>query len=262
MASFTGVDDNTTQQMQDVGDEVTIALSGTYNMTILFQREVGAPGSGAYETLRTYTTANATVAEKHTTQRYGEKLRLYVAVDTSGTCVAVLSDVFSKGHGELAIRDAVGNDLLGFDQAGLLRYGGERHVSGGVVTVTASVTLTAAAHAGRILVGNAAAGMTVTMPLATGTGDVYTIFVGTTISSNSFIITKARSDVFNGAVALSTDIAGVTILANAADDTITMSGSTTGGVVGSWVRLTDVASAVWMLEGALCSTGNEADPMS
>jgi len=130
------------------------------------------------------------------------------------------------------------------------------------IAVTASLTLTKARHAGNVVVCNAAAGMTATLPASAGDGSVYTLFVGTTVTSNSFIVAAAGSDVINGGVGLATDIAGVTILANAADSTITMSGSTTGGVVGSWVRLTDVSAGVWMLEGFLCSTGAEADPMS
>ena len=41
-----------------------------------------------------------------------------------------------------------------------------------------------------------------------------------------------------------------------------MSGSTTGGVKGSWVKVTDVTSGIWMLEGFLISTGSEATPFS
>jgi hypothetical protein len=101
------------------------------------------------------------------------------------------------------------------------------------------------------------------MPAATGTGDVYTIFFGTTVSSNDYIVQAASSsDVFNGGVSISTNIAGVTMLAAATTDTITMNGSTTGGLVGSWVQLTDVASGVFMLDGFLCSTGTEATPFS
>lgn len=45
-------------------------------------------------------------------------------------------------------------------------------------------------------------------------------------------------------------------------DTITMSGSTTGGVRGSMVELQDVASGIWMVRGSLVSTGAEATPFS
>ena len=61
---------------------------------------------------------------------------------------------------------------------------------------------------------------------------------------------------------MSTDISGVTILANVNDDTVTMNGSTKGGVKGTWLRFTDVATGIFMLEGFLCATGTEADPFS
>ena len=51
-------------------------------------------------------------------------------------------------------------------------------VSTGVVNVTdATVTLSQATHANRVVTLNRAAGVTVTLPAATGTGDVYTIAI-------------------------------------------------------------------------------------
>lgn len=118
-------------------------------------------------------------------------------------------------------------------------------------------------HAGAVVTVNRAAGTTITLPASIGKGDEYTFYVGTTISSNSFIVKVANStDTFAGGVAISTDIAGVTMLAGGTDDTITMSGSTTGGVAGSWVKVTDVAVGKWMLGGFLASTGSEANPFS
>jgi hypothetical protein len=49
---------------------------------------------------------------------------------------------------------------------------------------------------------------------------------------------------------------------SATTDTITMNGSTTGGVVGSWVKMKDVATGFWRLEGGLVCTGTEATPFS
>lgn len=128
---------------------------------------------------------------------------------------------------------------------------------------TASFTAGGGNPAGKVYILNAAAGLTVTMPAASGTGNKYIFHVGTTVTSNNYVIQAASaSDVFNGGVAISTDIAGVTMLAAATTDTITMNGSTTGGLVGSRVELTDVASGVWSLSGFLCSTGVEATPFS
>lgn len=130
------------------------------------------------------------------------------------------------------------------------------------IAITASTTLTEF-HAGAEVVMNAAAGLTVTLPAATGTGRVYMISAGTTVTSNNYIIQVANAtDTIAGGVAISTDIAGVTMQAAGTDDTITMNGTTTGGIAGSWVRLTDTASGSWKLEGVLVSSGVEADPFS
>jgi len=132
------------------------------------------------------------------------------------------------------------------------------------INVTAStLTVDRDNHAGAVVTVNRAAGCVVTLPASTGKGDEYIFYVGTTISSNSFIVKVANStDTFAGGVAISTDIGGVTMLAGGTDDTITMSGSTTGGVAGSWVKLTDVAVGKFMVGGFLASTGTEATPFS
>ena len=129
-------------------------------------------------------------------------------------------------------------------------------------SLTASATLNRS-HAGAVVTLDAAAGLTVTLPAATGTGDAYTIVVGTTVTSNSYIVRVASaSDIMQGAVAVSTDIAGVTCPTTSTSDTITMSGTTTGGIKGSTIVLTDVASGVWAVGGALVSSGVAATPFS
>lgn len=265
MASLTGVGDSVTLDVADRGETVTIAISGTYNMTLLFQREKGSPGSGSWETLKTYTTANATVSEDYVTQSYNESLRVYVSVDTSGTAVVTLTDSDKTVD---SIKDAVGNDLVTFKQSGVVLPAG-LDVTGPVegptpVNVTTStVTITADEHAGRVVTLNRAAGVTATLPAATGTGNVYKFFVGTTVTSNDDIIQVANAtDVIQGVLAVVTDIAGVVVNTTATSDTITMNGSTTGGVIGSYVEITDVASGFFACTGALVATGAEATPFS
>jgi hypothetical protein len=262
MASFTAVGDTVELQTYDKGDTVRIALSGTYAMTITLQLEQGAPGSGSWSTLKTVSgAANATVAIDHTTTDYNQKLRLLVTVDTSGTCTATLTNTSNQTVKEF--KDRVGNALMTLSQKFTKIHGGLVRASGAIVNTTAALTLTEKAHAGRIVTLNSTTGRAITLPEATGTGNVYTIFVGTTVSSGSHtVVAPSAATSFIGGVGISTDIAGVTILANTGDDTITMSGSTTGGVLGSWVRFTDVASGIFMLEGFLCATGHEADPFS
>ena len=131
------------------------------------------------------------------------------------------------------------------------------------ITTTAALTMTRGHHGNTVVVLDSSTGRTLTLPASSGSGDVYTVYVKTTVSSGSHVIQVANStDVMNGGVAISTDIAGITMLAAATSDTITLSGTTTGGLAGSWVRFTDVVAGFWMLEGFLCSTGAEATPFS
>lgn len=259
MASFTSVGDNTELQMVEKGENVDIAISGTYNMTIAFQREVGSPGSGSWETLKTYTTANATVADTHITQKHDEKLRLIVQVDTSGTATATLTDGLDKTVTDYKTLGGV--SVMETRQSGLYL---KKSLSGPPpVTLTASDTITEAEHAGRVINLSAAAGLTVTLPAATGTGNIYRFFVLTTVTSNNYIIQVANAtDVIQGVITVATDTSGITVPTAATSDTITMNGTTTGGVIGGYLILQDVSSGFFSITGGLNATGVEATPFS
>jgi hypothetical protein len=256
MASFTTVADVINLTVPDAGEDILVNLSGTYNMVIELQKKVG---EGAWKNIQSWSTANATVAAYYTTKTQGENLRLIVTTDTSGTCTALLTDKSDKvlhQFGGVGISTPVQIAQSGIN----LNGNGLRGT--GVKSYAASHTLTQAENAGKINVFNVAGGMTFTLPAALGTGDVYTFFVSTTLTSSGIIAAASASDVILGGVSISTDIAGVTMLSAATSDTITMNGTTTGGLLGSWVRLTDAASGQWMLEGFLKSSGTEATPFS
>jgi hypothetical protein len=132
-----------------------------------------------------------------------------------------------------------------------------------VSLTTTPVTITAASHANRTIVLNKADALACTLPAATGTGNVYTFIVGTTASGGSYTIVRAGSDVIKG-TAFGDDGDGEPAngwsTTNAT--TITMDGSTQGGVAGDTVILTDIASAVWAVRAHLTQTGTEATPFS
>jgi len=141
--------------------------------------------------------------------------------------------------------------------------------SGSVVDVTdATVTLTAAAHAERLVTLSRAAGVTGTLPAATGTGNVYRILTKTTVTSNSNKIQAASAaDSFVGlAFGVDTDAegaSGYTWNADANDDTVTMDGSAQGGVAGDLWVITDYATGLFHVLGYLTqSGGSEATPFS
>lgn len=261
MASFTGVGNTTSLGVSAKGETVRVALSGTYAMVIKLQVEQGAKGSGAYLTVKEFSEVNATVAYDHVTTAQNEQIRLIVTTDTSGTCTATLTETSNLSM--KTFKDRLGNNLLTLTQKFTKIHGGLVRESGGVVNTTVALTLNEEDHAGRIVTANHATGFAITLPEATATGNVYTVFYGTTVGSgNATIVAPSGDTSFIGGVSVSTDIAGVTVLANAADDTITMNGSTKGGVKGTFLRFTDVEAGIFMVEGFLCATGTEADPFS
>ena len=141
--------------------------------------------------------------------------------------------------------------------------------SGSVVNVTgASVSLTAATHGERLVTVDKADGCAVTLPAAAGTGNKYTVIIGTTITSNSTTIKAANaSDSFYGlAFGVDTDAegaSGYTWNADSGDDTVTLNGGATGGIAGDSFTFTDFAANKWHVHGEITqSGGSEATPFS
>jgi hypothetical protein len=131
-------------------------------------------------------------------------------------------------------------------------------------SLTASKTLTRS-DANRVNVINAAAGLTLTLPAATGTGDVYKFLIGTTVTSNDVIIQVADADTTMTGLAISAADGGNSVNGwetAATSDTITFDGSTTGGILGDHVELIDVAADTWAVIIHSSSTGTEATPFS
>jgi hypothetical protein len=134
------------------------------------------------------------------------------------------------------------------------------------VSATGS-TLTCAmdTHAGRTIVITAAAGCAVTLPNATGTGSVYRFILGATVTSNSTTIKVANStDVMTGrAFVISDGAAAVLGYATAASsDTITLNGTTTGGIIGDHIEIIDMIAGTFGVSVLTAATGTEATPFS
>lgn len=131
-----------------------------------------------------------------------------------------------------------------------------------------TISLTAAAlsldlrHADAVVNANKADGWTVTLPAAAGSGAVFKVHVGTSITSSAGVVAALGTDVVTGSIFVATDSSGTPFLTSATSDKLSMNGGTTGGIVGSMVELTDVASGVWHVGGFLISTGAEATPFS
>ena len=140
-----------------------------------------------------------------------------------------------------------------------------------MVTLTADTTITNAAHAGRILLmgevgGDASA--TFTLPAATGTGAEFK-FIVSVVNTSNYVIQVTGDDTIDGSVVVTNDSTdgGTASLISwptvAASDTITLDGTTTGGVnIGDYVLLTDIATDQYSVSGLLNASGTEATPFS
>ena len=142
----------------------------------------------------------------------------------------------------------------------------------GIVVLTATDAITEAEHAGKTLSmaevgGNAAC--TFTLPAATGTGNVYKFIVGVVNTSNYIIKVADATDTIDGQVIVTNDsTAGGTASViswptAATSDTITLNGTTTGGVgIGDYIELTDLIANQYVVSGMLKASGTEATPFS
>lgn len=133
-------------------------------------------------------------------------------------------------------------------------------------TLTASTTITAEQHDGQtLLMGASGAALTFTLPAASGTGAKFKFRVSVVNTSNYVIQVANSTDVMAGGVIMCNDsdssVSGWETVA--ASDTITLNGTTTGGVnKGDWIELEDIASGVWGVAGTITGSGTEATPFS
>lgn len=127
----------------------------------------------------------------------------------------------------------------------------------------ATATLTSEDHSSKVVTLNRAAGITVTLPAATGSGAMYKLVVGTTFTGNG-IIQVVGNDTMKGLALIAQDAADTLVaFETAADsDTITLNGTTTGGLVGADVELIDIAADTWHVLVRTAATGTEATPFS
>lgn len=128
---------------------------------------------------------------------------------------------------------------------------------------SATVTITEADHEGKVVTLNRAGGITATLPAATGSGARFKFVVGTTFTSSG-IIQVVGNDTMKGLALVAQDGGDTSVVfETAADsDTITLNGTTTGGLVGADVELIDIAADTWWVNVRTAATGTEATPFS
>ena len=147
-----------------------------------------------------------------------------------------------------------------------------------VVSLTADTSLTVASHAGRVLLTNDADGK-FTLPSITsgsssavaGTNDYNVLSnLGTTYLfwvetlATDMDIKTDGTDKFYGAVytGIDSEETGETFAAATDNDVMTLDGTATGGIVGSWVEVTAIASAKYFVRGSLIGSGTIATPFA
>ena len=136
-------------------------------------------------------------------------------------------------------------------------------------TFTGDDAITTIEHAGRTLLlgevgGNAQ--VTLTLPDATGSGTTYKFVVSVTNTSNYIIKVPDANNTIDGIITyLDLDGTAVTGYGTAAtSDTITLNGTTTGGLLGDHLELIDIATDQWHVRGCMRvpTSSNPATPFS
>jgi hypothetical protein len=143
-----------------------------------------------------------------------------------------------------------------------------------VVSLTADTTLTVDAHAGKVLTCNDADGK-FTLPSIVATapgrdddpnqtnnlGATFT-FVVETAATDMDILTDGTDKFVGGLYLGKSDAAGKTFMSGASNDVITLNGTTKGGIVGTVIKVTAIASAKYAVEGIVLASGTVVTPFA
>jgi len=140
------------------------------------------------------------------------------------------------------------------------KIGGKGNV---IASASATPTLTAA-QTGAILLFDRASGVTYTLP-APALGLEFTFIVTVTItSSNAKVITDAGTTLLAGIIVSGLDnTANKQWVGNGSSHlAVTQNGTTTGGIVGSWLKFTCVTTTLWSVQGMIVASGTTATPFA
>ena len=142
------------------------------------------------------------------------------------------------------------------------------------MSLTANTTITVASHAGRALLCNDADGV-FTLPSIVVTepadktdpnqlanlGAQFT-FIVVTAATDMDIVTDGTDKFVGGLYTGKDDATGKTFISGASNDVITQNGSTKGGLAGSIIRITAIASAKYAVEGLILGSGTIVTPFA
>ena len=151
-----------------------------------------------------------------------------------------------------------------------------------VVDADSSTSLTVASHAGRIVHNNAAGAVTYTLPAINANSDsavagpgadlnnlsnigaTFEIFASITKTGNLVVQVANANDVMVGGAKFIDDTSDnmVGFETASTSDTITLNGTTTGGVTFSKITCTAISSTQWKVDVESGCTGSPATPFS
>lgn len=87
-------------------------------------------------------------------------------------------------------------------------------------------------------------------------------FVVVTAATDMDILTDGTDKFVGGIYTGVSDATGKTFISGAANDVITLNGSTKGGIAGSIIRVTAIASAKYAVEGLTLGSGTLVTPFA
>lgn len=111
---------------------------------------------------------------------------------------------------------------------------------------------------------DAATGVTYTLP-APVVGMEFDFYATVSVTSNAHVIvTDAATTFLSGAINQIIDTSGTSEgqVGAATDVTISMNGTTTGGLIGTWIKVRCITSTLWVAQGLVVSSGTLATPFA
>lgn len=132
------------------------------------------------------------------------------------------------------------------------------------IVTTATVALSSFRLGGMRLINvQRATGVAFTLPTATGKRGKFRFFIGTTISGGTTTLKAAGSDVISGAAIIAGGSSNGPTFATASNtNTITLNGTTQGGILGSYIELEDAGLAQWRVKYVGVGSGALVTPFS
>ena len=140
-----------------------------------------------------------------------------------------------------------------------------------VINITDATRTLDALESGSLVILNKADGITITLPTlsAANVGVWYDFVVNTSITSSAAKWSTGAQGVdwfIGGLVTADADgttESGFIVAGNGSShDNISMNGTTTGGLIGTQMRLTAISTTLWQVQGIMAASGDTATPFA